>query len=173
VNQSNFYTDVIQKDPRFESPLPCRDTALLEPGFRRQVAAVISDAATMGIKLITTETFRSAAHQQALFASGRTSPGPILTKLDGRTPQTIGVHHFGLACDFARIEGGKTDWATADWLFLGPLATKYGLTWGGDWGTPSNLHKPGEFHDWDHLQACALAEQHAVFAGIWYPAESA
>jgi hypothetical protein len=165
----NFYTDVIQKDPRYLSLLPCRDTSLLEPGFRSRVAAVIAGAKYMGITLVTTETFRSAARQQDLYASGRTKPGQILTKLDGQSPQQIGVHHFGLACDFARLEGGKADWATADWLLLGELAKDQGLTWGGDWGEPSNLHKPGEFHDWDHLQGCSLIQEPGLFSGRWYP----
>ena len=84
----------------------------------------------MGITLIPTETFRSAARQQALFKQG-------LTQLDGLTPQSIGTHHFGVACDFARLEDGKTDWKVKDWLFLGPLARKVGLVWGGDWGDTS------------------------------------
>ena len=157
----NFYVDVIQADARFNSPNPCRDTALLEPNTRSAVASIIADASTQGIALIVTETFRSAARQQALFAQH-------LTQLNGLTPATIGVHHFGLACDFARLEGGRTDWATDDWLFLGPLAAKYGMVWGGDWGVPAKLHAPG-FHDWDHCQSCSVTEQPALFSGLWYP----
>lgn len=155
----NFYTDVIQKDARFNSPQPCRDTALLEPVTRAAVAAIIAEAAQSGIKLIVTETFRSQAlqlHDEAI----------------GASQVKVGVHHYGLGCDFARIEGGgKCDWSTADWQFLGPLAAKHGMTWGGDWGDPKKLHEPG-FHDWDHIQRVAVEQQTALFAGTWYPEET-
>ena len=81
---TNFYQDVLIHDPRFNSPLPCRDTALLEPNTRGAVHDLIIEAGTMGITLIPTETFRSAARQQALFKQG-------LTQLDGLTPQSIGT----------------------------------------------------------------------------------
>jgi peptidoglycan L-alanyl-D-glutamate endopeptidase CwlK len=160
----NFYTTVIQADPRFTSTADCRDIALLEPNFRAAVQSVIADAAAQGITLQVTETFRSAARQQMLFAQGA-------TQLDGQTPATIGVHHFGLAVDLVRVQNGKADWATADYTFLQALAEKYGLTWGGDWGIPAKLHQPG-FHDWDHLQGCTVAQQDALFAGDWYPDDS-
>lgn len=152
----NFYTDVIARDPRFDSPLPCRDVALLFRGFRAAVAALVADAALMGIALIVTETFRSTAlqaHDEAV----------------GASELKVGVHHFGLAADFARVEAGKADWTAKDYFFLGPLCEKHGMVWGGNWGDPANLPEDPGFHDWVHVQFCTVDEQAALFAGVWYP----
>jgi len=157
----SFYVQVIQQSPAFNSPALCKDMALLEPGFRAAVTSVIAGATAQGITLQVTETFRSAPRQQQLFSQGK-------TQLDGKTAETIGVHHFGLGCDLMRVDEGKADWATADYLFLGDLARANGLTWGGDWGVPAKLHAPG-FHDWDHVQGCTVAQQQDLFAGRWYP----
>jgi hypothetical protein len=158
----NFYQDVICQDPRFHSTDGCRDLALLEPSFRAQVEALIADAAAQGIKLWATETYRSQERQQMLFVQK-------LTQLS-----KVGVHHYGLACDFAMSkDGGKTaDWTIQDWSdVLGPLAMKHGLVWGGDWQLtfdPQAIHQPG-FHDCDHVQAIEVKDQAQLFAGTWYP----
>lgn len=154
----SFYTDVIQRDPRFTSAAPCRDTALLEPGFRAALAALIADAAALsGIRLIVTETFRSQALQEHDFQIGASQL------------RTVGVHHYGLAADVARIEGGKADWTAKDYWFLGPLCAKHGLVWGGDWGNPAD-RDADIFHDWDHIQAVTVEQQDGLFSGAWYPA---
>lgn len=152
----NFYTDVIAKDPRFASPLPCRDLALLFPPFRAALAALIGDASVMGITLVVTETFRSSQLQHR-------------DEAIGASQLKLGVHHFGLAADVCRVAGGKMDWAAADYFFLQPLAARHSLVWGGDWGDPAKLGETGLFHDWDHLQFCPVARQEALFAGTWYP----
>jgi len=76
-----------------------------------KVELVIAGARDQGITLVVTETFRSAPRQQYLFANHK-------TQLDGKTPASIGVHHFGLAIDVMREENGKADWSTDDYLFL-------------------------------------------------------
>src|SRR5215469_2732648 len=157
-----FYEDVICQDQRFHSTEACRDLTLLEPAFRAKVQAMIADAATKAIKLWATETYRSRERQQMQFEQK-------LTQL-----QEVGVHHYGLACDFAMSnDGGKTaDWNIQDWSdVLGPLAMKHGVVWGGDWQftfDPQAIHKPG-FRDSDHVQAIAVADQAKLFAGTWYP----
>lgn len=150
---SNFYLDVIRNDPRFNSPIECRDVDLLEPATHAAVAGIIRDAFDVGVDLFVTETYRSAARQQLLFAEHATQL------------RRVGVHHFGLACDFAKLIDGKASWA-GDWAFLGRLAAKYGMIGGIDWG------KPGVVHDWvdpDHVQRCTVEQQAALFAGKWYP----
>lgn len=156
----SFYSDVICRDPRFSSPLPCRDTALLFPPFRVALEALISDAAIAGVKLIVTETFRSAALQQH-------------DEEVGASQLKVGVHHFGLAADVAIERDGSVDWAARDYLFLQALAQKHSLIWGGDWGDPAKLNETGVFHDWDHLQFCTVEQQDALFAGTWYPPDTA
>lgn len=149
----NFYTDIIQKDPRYSSVGRCTDTSLLEPVTRAAVLAIVDAAAKLGLPVIVFETYRSEDRQLALFNSG-------VSKL-----KTVGVHHYGLACDLVRVAGGEPTWKV-DYSFLGPLAKAQGLTWGGDWGTPGERHT---FMDSDHVQRCTLADQNALFAGTWYP----
>jgi len=150
----NFFTDVIQRDSRYRSPEVVNDIALLEPGFRAKVAAVIDAAKTRSVDLVATETYRSVERQQRLYAAGKTQL------------RTVGVHHYGLAVDFAKRVNGKPSW-DGDWTFLCELAAANGAVAGGDWGEPN---KPHSFRDWDHLQGCTIAQQTALFAGTWYPA---
>ncbi|MGO9084770.1 MAG: D-alanyl-D-alanine carboxypeptidase family protein [Candidatus Sulfotelmatobacter sp.] len=67
-----FYTDVIQKDARFQSAARVADLALLEPTTRRLVQQIVDSAQKMGIRLMVYETYRSQARQQELFQNGAT-----------------------------------------------------------------------------------------------------
>jgi len=149
----NFYTDVIQKDARFESAARVADPGLLEPTTRGLVQQIVDSAQKMGIPLMVYETYRSQARQQELFDHGA-------TRL-----RTVGVHHYGLACDIVRSIGGEPSWQ-GDFAFLGKLAQASGLIWGGDWGNPAIKHS---FVDAVHVQRCTVARQVALFAGTWYP----
>jgi hypothetical protein len=149
----NFYADVISHDARFDSLARVNDPALLEPVTRQRVAQLISAAAATGIRLMIYETYRSQKRQQALFESGA-------TKL-----RTVGVHHYGLACDIVRSVGGEPSWK-GDFALLGELAHASDLIWGGDWGNPNVKHS---FVDAVHVQRCTIARQPALFAGTWYP----
>lgn len=158
---SNFFTEVIQRDPRYKSPNACHDTALLEPRFRAAIEAIVLDAARMGHRMQIGETYRSVQHQQWLFAKGR-------TKL-----RNVGVHHFGLACDLLMSHpDGSYDPVGEHYAFLVDLAKAHPLPWGPmisgiDWGTPpASAHT---FNDWDHLQGVTIPQQPALFAGTWYP----
>jgi hypothetical protein len=46
------------------------------------------------------------------------------------------------------------------------LARKHGLIWGGNWGYPERFIG---FHDLDHVQRCAIAQQMALFQLEWFP----
>ena len=150
---SNFFTDVISPDPRFNSVARIADLSLLEPITRQLVEGIVSAAQKMGIEIMAFETYRSQARQQQLFNQGA-------TKL-----RTVGVHHYGLACDIVRVAGGEPSWK-GDFSFLGQLAHSSGLIWGGDWGAP-NIHH--SFVDNVHVQRCTVARQGDLFAGAWYP----
>lgn len=152
----NFFTDVIQKDPRLGSVARVSDPALLEPVTRQAVVAIVGEAKALGIDLIIYETFRSQARQSELFANGA-------TKLE-----TVGVHHYGLACDLVKSIGGDPSWK-GDFTFLGKLAKKHRLIWGGDWGKPG---VPTKFFDGVHVQRVTVARQKQLFAGTWYPDDS-
>ncbi|MGA8273484.1 MAG: M15 family metallopeptidase [Candidatus Sulfotelmatobacter sp.] len=152
----NFYKDVISQDERFSSANRVSDDALLEPGTRQLVAAIVSAAHRMGIELMVYETYRSQDRQQELFNQGA-------TKL-----RAVGVHHYGLACDIVRVVNGEPSWK-GDFSFLGQLAQSSGLIWGGDWGAPHIKHS---FVDSVHVQRCTVARQAELFDGIWFPDEA-
>jgi hypothetical protein len=148
-----FYSDVISKDGRFDSIARVADTSLLEPMARQLVDKLVTSAHQMGIELMVYETYRSQDRQQELFNNGA-------TKL-----RTVGVYHYGLACDIVRVIGGEPSWK-GDFSFLGQLAHSCGLIWGGDWGAPQIKHS---FIDSVHVQRCTVARQGELFAGAWYP----
>lgn len=150
---ANFYQSTIMPDARFDSTKRVSDIALLEPATRQRVQDIVADANAMGIKLMVFETYRSQARQTELFNKGA-------SKL-----KQVGVHHFGLACDLVKNVGGQPSW-DGDFNFLGVLAHKHGLLWGGDWGNPG---KPHTFVDAVHVQRCSLAKQPELFAKTWYP----
>jgi hypothetical protein len=149
----SFFTDVVAKDPRFASVQRIHDVALLEPVMRDAVQKIIDDSRVLGFETMVFETFRSQARQQQLFAQHA-------TKL-----RTVGVHNYGLACDIVKVAGGEPSWK-GDFSFLGLLAHKHGLIWGGDWGTPGQHHT---FIDAVHVQRCSIARQASLFSGAWYP----
>jgi hypothetical protein len=151
----NFYTDVVSKDARFQSTNRIADLALLEPKTRELVQSILTASATAGTKLMVFETFRSQARQIQLFNQGA-------TKL-----REVGVHHYGLACDIVRDIDGEPSWK-GSFDFLGVLAHKNSLIWGGDWGDPTTKHT---FIDADHVQRVTVARQITLFAGTWYPDE--
>lgn len=150
----SFYTEVIMRDPRFNSTIPIRDLALLEPVTRDAIVKIMAYAKQAGVDLCVLETYRSQALQSEYFSRGATQL------------QTVGVHHYGLACDLGVVIGGQVNWK-ANYNILGGYAKTFGLVWGGDWGTPDNPHS---FRDYDHVQRIAVADQDKLFAGTWYPA---
>ena len=128
----NFYEDVIKTDGRFNTKKLVADIELLEPTMREAVQGIIADAAAHGIKLMVFETFRSQARQTELFNQGA-------TKL-----KSVGVHHYGLACDLVKDIHGQPSWK-GDFSLLGVLAKAYKLIWGGDWGSPGAHHSFVDF----------------------------
>ena len=149
----NFFEDVIQPDPRCHSTQPISDPALLEPNTRAAVQAIIADAATNEMTLMIFETYRSQERQALLFSQG-------VTQL-----KTVGVHHYGLACDLVKSVNGEPNWK-GDFSLIGHLAQAHGLVWGGDWGRPDLPHS---FRDYPHVQRCSVADQARLFRGEWYP----
>ena len=152
----NFFEDVIQADPRFQSTEPISDLSLLEPRTRAAVEAIISEAAANGIDLMVFETYRSQELQEIYFARG-------VTQL-----QKVGVHHYGLAADIVKVVNGEPSW-DGDFSFLGPLAEKFGLISGLNWGEPDKHHS---FVDPVHVQRIRVADQAALFSGDFYPDEN-
>ena len=148
-----FYNQVIVPSPNFGSLNRIADLMMLEPVTRAAVQAIMADAAAARTPLMVFETYRSQPRQASLFAQGATQL------------KTVGVHHYGLACDLVKNVDGEPSWK-GDFTFLGVLAKKHGLIWGGDWGQPGVRNS---FPDLDHVQRCTILDQNKLFAGTWYP----
>lgn len=153
ATKGNFYADVIVPSPVYHSVSRISDINYLEPVTRAAVLAIIADAEKDGISLMVFETYRSQELQEIYYQKK-------VTKL-----KKVGVHHYGLACDIVKVVNGNPSW-DGSFDFLGELAKKHGLIWGGDWGEPGKKHS---FVDSDHVQRCTITMQKALFAETWYP----
>ncbi len=132
--------------------------ALLHPVVRAEVKKLIEQAEagfppSMAVRIV--QGLRTIAEQDALYAQGRTKPGPIVTKAKGGSS----FHNYGLAIDFAILtdtdgNGSYNDlsWdikrdndkdGVADWLEVVRVFEAAGWEWGGKWAT---------LKDYPHLQ---------------------
>jgi hypothetical protein len=91
---------------------------------------------------------RDDAKQAALYASGRTAPGSVVTNARNASETPHG--HAG-ALDVAPYIGGAVPWGRLD-LFasIGQFAKARGLVWGGDWVTLKD-YPHVEVPDWRSL----------------------
>ena len=153
---ASFYDAVIRNSKAFRSDAVCKDMAMLEPGTRTAVLALMADAKLLGIDLRVLETYRSQTRQSALFVKR-------VTQL-----RTVGCHGYGVAADFGVFVNGKYQESNKPYVFLRQLARKHGLVSGQDWGHASF----GSFVDSGHVQRVPVWRQNALFAGSWYPAEN-
>ncbi len=107
-----------------------RNIATLEPvaqtSARRWLLACLE--AGLPVKIISGH--RSYAEQDALYAQGRTKPGPKVTNVRGGYSN----HNFGIAWDFG-VFGPKGEYITdgPEYTKAGKIAEAQGLEWGGSW----------------------------------------
>ncbi len=103
----------------------------LHPELAALARRLLDQAAAAGLPLVVTQTLRTLAEQAALYAQGRTKPGPRVTNAKpGSTP-----HNYGLAFDVAFKRGEKdVTWdepRPGAWAEVGALGQALGLVWGG------------------------------------------
>lgn len=80
------------------------------------------------------EGFRSTERQKALYAQGRTVPGPIVTRKNGTTNKSN--HQSSMAADAWFRKGGKITFSEPPkdvTEYYGHCLRAQGLDWGGDW----------------------------------------
>ncbi len=85
---------------------------------------------------------RTVAEQQALYAQGRTLPGPIVTFKDGVTHRSNHQSHpdgLGYAVDLAFV-GTDPFNASHPWEQYGAAVEAAGLVWGGRWKMVDRPH---------------------------------
>ena len=146
------------------NPLAVRDPVtsarieLLHPNIREEVRRLIVEAESnlvpsRAVRIV--QGLRTFEEQAALYAQGRTKPGPIVTNAVAGSS----YHQYGLAIDFAILvdkDGNgvydELSWdikadndkdGTADWLEVVKVFEKAGYEWGGKWSS---------IKDYPHLQ---------------------
>lgn len=102
----------------------------LLPEVAAKCEAFIAACAEEGIDCIITSTYRDHASQDALYAQGRTTPGPKVTNARGGSS----FHNWRVAFDFVPIVNGKAIWNDESlWMMCGAIGVDCGLEWGGNW----------------------------------------
>jgi peptidoglycan L-alanyl-D-glutamate endopeptidase CwlK len=93
--------------------------------------------AVLGFHMMVTDGVRTQKHQQALYAQGRTTPGPIVTHADGvkkHSNHQVKTDSFGHAVDCCFVVDGRPSWdGRLPWKAYGACVEAVGLTWGGSW----------------------------------------
>lgn len=118
-----------------------RDLADLLPSVRERAQLFHVRCQQAGIDLLVTSTYRDKESQDALYAQGRTAPGPVVTNARGGES----MHNYRLAFDVVPMRNGKCVWDAADpvWAQVGELGEEVGLEWAGRW-----VH----FREYPHFQ---------------------
>jgi hypothetical protein len=110
-----------------------------QPHFRALLRALKTYALEKGLEVKIISGNRTWAEQDALFAKGRTKPGPKVTNARGGQSN----HNYQIAVDIGLFKDGKYLEESVHYKKLGPLGEALGLEWGGRWK---------DFQDTPHYQ---------------------
>lgn len=88
-----------------------------------------------GYRFVVTSGNRTQSEQDALYAQGRTAPGPIVTWT--RRSRHIGGRAFDITLFTA---DGTPCWESPAYRRAGEIGQQLGLVWGGQWKTPDEPH---------------------------------
>lgn len=119
-------TEMTAVDPRSE-----KNILTLLPEVRPLARALVHKADLAGIRIKIISGFRSYEEQDALYAQGRTAPGPIVTNVKGGYSN----HNFGIAFDIGVFEGNRYFGDSPKYKAVGVIGMDLGLEWGGSWKT--------------------------------------
>jgi peptidoglycan L-alanyl-D-glutamate endopeptidase CwlK len=133
-----------------------RDKTLLHPELLQIVREFEIRCKAAGLNVLVTETYRTKAEQDALYAKGRTMPGNIVTNC--RYPNS--PHCWGVAFDFCRnVRGREYDDSDGFFKKCGEIGKSLGLFWGGDFKS---------FVDKPHLELAKYLPNNSVKTLIRY-----
>lgn len=88
-----------------------------------------------GHRFVVTSGNRTQSEQDALYAQGRTAPGPIVTWT--RRSRHIGGRAFDITLF---THDGTPCWESPAYRRAGEIGQRLGLVWGGRWQTPDEPH---------------------------------
>lgn len=106
----------------------------LHPQVAALCQALVQRCDDAGIDLLITSTYRDLEAQAALYAQGRTTPGPRVTNAQAGKS----FHNWRVAFDLVPLRLGKPVWGTegkdgALWQQIGQIGEALGLEWAGRW----------------------------------------
>jgi LAS superfamily LD-carboxypeptidase LdcB len=118
----------------------------VNPELARRIRLLIAAMLAHGVVVEVVQGFRTFAEQDALFAQGRTRPGPVVTRARGGQSN----HNYKLACDLCPFVNGQPNWNAPDaiWKQIADEAEKLGLEAGYHWK---------KFQDKPHVQLPGLS----------------
>lgn len=122
-------------DPRSEKAIATLLPSV-QPRFRAFYKAANDAMAAHGLTVKFISGTRSYAEQNALYAQGRTKPGPKVTNARAGYSN----HNFGTAVDIGLFRGKAYVVDHPAYGLLGPVGEAAGLKWGGRWKTPDRPH---------------------------------
>ncbi|HMN20159.1 MAG TPA: M15 family metallopeptidase [Ottowia sp.] len=108
-----------------------KSIATLQPEVRPMARALVQRARASGITIKVISGLRSYAEQDALYAQGRSAPGPVVTNARAGYSN----HNFGIAFDIGVFEGSRYLSDSPKYKAVGVLGVDLGLEWGGNWRT--------------------------------------
>lgn len=104
----------------------------LHPKIRDKAIDAYNEAVKVtpvGVHPYITQTMRTFAESDNLYAQGRTKQGSIVT--NAKAGQSY--HNYGLALDFMLIINGKDSWTIDhNWMVVVNIFKAHGFVWGGD-----------------------------------------
>lgn len=103
--------------------------ATLHGAVKPYARALVTKAADVGITIKIIGGTRTYAEQDALYAKGRTAPGPRVTNAKGGHSN----HNFGIAFDVGVFQGKSYLGESPKYKAVGALGVELGLEWGGNW----------------------------------------
>jgi peptidoglycan L-alanyl-D-glutamate endopeptidase CwlK len=109
-------------DPRSEKNL-----VTVQPQLQKLGRELLRRLAAEGLTFKVIQGRRTPAEQAALYAKGRTAPGPKVT-------WTLKSRHLtGRAIDLALFSGKNVVWESKHYDTAGRIGEELGLVWGGRW----------------------------------------
>lgn len=135
-----------------------RDVTQLHPRLQEKFKLLQKKCAQKGITIRATECLRTAKEQDALYAKGRTAPGPKVTNASGKDAKSM--HQWGVAVDIViDMDADKDGDVDIRDLYnvkllnvVGKIGESIGLEWGGSW--KSIIDKPHfQLPDWGSTPA--------------------
>ena len=117
--------------------------ALVNPELSNLIHQMAQILLTESIVIEVTQGLRTWAEQDALYAQGRTTPGPIVTDAKGGESW----HNYGCAADIAPFVGSIPDWNLNHpaWARIVVVGESLGLVSGISWHDEPHFELTGKF----------------------------